>query len=234
MPREFEIRREIELPATPEEVWAAVATPEGNEGWLFPGLVDPDEAAVYEPPHRFLIRMEGEDGSVVNSIEDVIEARGGTTVLRYVHSGIMTEDWDNQYDAADKHTDFYLHTLGQYLEHFKGREATYVGGGPDGILAPESSSKPGSLARLEAALGLGSDVSVGDQVRLEIDGLEPQDGVVDYATPQFLGIRTADAMYRVFGREAWGLPTGVSAHLFAGDADRTAKAWSAYLNGVFA
>jgi hypothetical protein len=235
MSREFEIRREIDLPATPEEVWEAIATPEGNEAWLFPGLLDPEQAQVYEPPHRFLIRMEGEDGWF-NSIEDIIEARGGSTVLRYVHSGIFTEDWDNQYDAADKHTDFYLHTLGEYLRHFKGRTATYVGGGPDGILAPESSSQPDSLDRLKRALGLDPDTSAGETVRLDVDGLEPQDAVVDYATPHFLGIRTGDALYRFFGRGTWGMPTGMSAHLFAENADgqRTADAWSAWMSGVFA
>ena len=36
MAREFEIRREVELPATPEQVWAAVATAAGTTSWLFP------------------------------------------------------------------------------------------------------------------------------------------------------------------------------------------------------
>ena len=233
MAREFEIRREAELEATPEEVWEAMTTEAGMASWLFPNLVDPADVQVDEPPRRFVVRTEGEDGWF-NQIEDVIEARdGSTTVLRYVHSGIFTEDWENQYDAAGKHTDFYLHTLGEYLRHFKGRTATYVGGGPDGILAPESSSQPGSLDAVRRALGV---QAVGDKVRLDIEGLEPQEGVVDYANEHFLGIRTADAMYRVFGREAWGMPTAVSAHLFADDADeqRTAQAWSAWLGKVFA
>jgi hypothetical protein len=235
MSREFEIRREVELPATPEEVWEAATTSEGNAAWLFPNLVDPADVRVSEPPHRFLVRTEGENGWF-NAIEDVIEARdGSTTVLRYVHSGILTDDWDNQYDAADKHTDFYLHTLGQYLRHFKGRPATYVGGGPDGIVAPESSSAAGSLERLKRALGV-DGAAVGDTVTLDVEGLGPQEGVLDYANQHFLGIRTGDALYRVFGREAWGYGTAVSAHLFADDADeqRTTEAWSAYLAKVFA
>ena len=234
MAREFEIRREVELPATPEEVWEAVTTAEGQTAWLFPGL--PGDVKVSEPPHRFTVRMEGEDGWF-NSIEDVIEARdGSTTVLRYVHSGIFTDDWDNQYDAADQHTDFYLHTLGEYLRHFKGRRATYVGGGPDGLRAPDVSSRPGSLDVVKRALGLGDGASVGDAVRLDVDGLEPQDGVVDYVHPHFLGIRTGDAMYRFFGRDRWGEPTGMSAHLFADDADdqRTAQAWNTWLGRAFA
>jgi hypothetical protein len=236
MAREFEIRREVELPATPEEVWEAVATSEGNAAWLFPNLVDPADVKVSDPPHRFTVRMEGE-GGWFNSIEDVIEARdGSTTVLRYVHSGIFADDWDSQYDAADRHTDFYLHTLGEYLRHFKGRTATYVGGGPDGIEAPQASTKPGSLEVVKRALGLDDSTSVGDSLRLDVEGLEPQDGVVDYVHEQFLGIRTDDALYRFFGRDRWGGPTGVSAHLFADDADeqRQTQAWNAWLGKAFA
>ena len=237
MAREFEIRREVELPATPEEVWEAVATGAGNEAWLFPNPIDPGQAQVYEPPHRFLIRVEGEDGWF-NSIEDVIEARsGGTAVLRYVHSGIFTEDWDDQYDAAGEHTDFYLHTLGQYLEHFKGRRATYIGGeGSSGLEGPEASSKPGSFDALKRALGLDGDASVGDKVRIDLEGIAPQEAVVDYSTPYFLGLRVDEGLIRVFGREKWGMPTGMSGHLFADgvDKNRTEQAWQGWLNGVFA
>ena len=82
----------------------------------------------FEPPHHLAVRAAAPDGTVMNALEYIIEARdGGTAVLRYVHSGIFTDDWDNQYDAAGQHTDFYLHTLGQYLQFFDGRPVTYVG-----------------------------------------------------------------------------------------------------------
>jgi hypothetical protein len=60
--------------------------------------------------------------------------------------------------------------------------------------------------------------------------------VVDYANEYFLGLRTQDALYRFFGREAWDMPTGMTAHLFAADADeqRTAKAWSAWMEKQYA
>ena len=32
------------------------------------------------------------------------------------HSGILADEWEDQYDAIGAHTDFYLHTLGQYLD----------------------------------------------------------------------------------------------------------------------
>jgi uncharacterized protein YndB with AHSA1/START domain len=246
MAREFEIRRDVELPATPEEVWDAVATNAGVAAWLFPSGGDPEprvggKAAdgstvqAWDPPNHFAVRYEGEDG-FFNAVEFVIEGRGGTTVLRYAHSGIITDDWDNQYDAANQHTDFYLHTLGQYLAHFSGRTATYVGEVPGGINGPEASAQPGAFDTLRAALGVGGGVAEGDAVRLEPDGVEAIDGVVDYVRPNFLGIRTADALYRFFGRNAFGMPVGMQIHAFADgvDKDATQAQWQAWLNGVYA
>jgi hypothetical protein len=130
MGKEFEIRREVELPATPEEVWEAVATGPGTASWLFPEEPGPNDLVESDRPHRYAVRTEGE-GGYFNAVEFVIEAReGGTAVLRYVHSGVFEEEgWDDQFDAVDGHTEFYLHTLGQYLEHCAPRTATYVGGG---------------------------------------------------------------------------------------------------------
>jgi uncharacterized protein YndB with AHSA1/START domain len=247
MSREFEIRREVELPATPDEVWDAVATGAGTAAWLFPSGGDPEPrvggkapdgstVTAWDPPNHFAVRYEGEDG-FFNALEFVIEGRqGGTTVLRYAHSGIITDDWDNQYDAANQHTDFYLHTLGQYLEHFKGRAATYVGEVPGGINAPASSAQPGAFETLRAALGLGGGVAVGDAVRIEPQGAEALDGVVDYVHPNFLGIRTADSLYRFYGRNAFGMPVGMQIHAFADGVDKDAMqaAWQEWLNGVYA
>jgi hypothetical protein len=245
MAREFEIRREVELEATPEEVWEALTTADGTAAWLFPYDNEPGEDGMtasgskitaWDPPRHFAARTEGEDGWF-NALESVIEARAGaTTVLRYVHSGIFVEDWDNQYDSADQHTDFYLQTLGEYLRHFAGRTATYIGGGPSGIEGPEASKAPDGLDAVRRALGLGDRAAVGDGVRLAPEGLEPADGVVSYAHPRFLGIRTGDALVCFFGRNAWGMPVGMSAHLFTDGVDvaATERAWKGWLDGVFA
>jgi uncharacterized protein YndB with AHSA1/START domain len=245
MAGEFEIRREVELPATPEEVWEAVATGPGNAAWLFPNELELREdgtpakgsgVTVWDPPRKFAVRVEGEDGWF-NAIEFVLEGRdGGSTVLRYMHSGIFVDDWDNQYDAAGQHTDFYLHTLGQYLEHFNGRTATYVGDVPGGIQAPAASARPDGFSVLRRALGLADGVAEGDSVRLEPQGVDALDGVVDYARPNFLGIRTADGLYRFFGRNAFGQPVGVALHLFTDgvDPEQAKQPWQAWLNTVFA
>ena len=111
---EFDCSRDVIVPATPERVWEAVATTEGNAAWLFPNEIDADGAGAkaWDPPHRFAIRQE--QGDWFNALEFVIEDRGdGTSALRYVHCGVFApEDFDAQNDAIQQHTDFYLHTLG--------------------------------------------------------------------------------------------------------------------------
>jgi uncharacterized protein YndB with AHSA1/START domain len=243
MSREFEIRREVELHATPEQVWEAVATGAGNAAWMFPNEVPSGEGAkgadgttvtAWDPPHRFAVRTEGPDW--FNALEFVIEGRDGApTTLRYAHSGIIVDDWDNQYDAAAQHTDFYLHTLGEYLEHFGGRPVTYVGEAPGGIDAPAASATPDGFQALQRALGLADDAREGDTVRLQPRSLEPIEGVLDYRRPNFVGIRTDDALYRFFGRNAFGMPVGLSIHAFGDgvDAQVTRQAWERWLQGVY-
>jgi hypothetical protein len=229
MGKEFEIRREVELPATPEEVWEAVATGPGTASWLFPEEPGPNDLVESDRPHRYAVRTEGE-GGYFNAIEFVIEAReGGTAVLRYVHSGVFEDEgWDDQFDAVDGHTEFYLHTLGQYLEHFAPKTASYIGGGPGGLQGPEASMTPDAFEKLKRELGASSE---GDRVSLPNGG---GDGVVDYATDKFLGVRTGDALYRFFGRNAFGGPVGMSIHHFGDvDVDAASRDWSEWLNGVY-
>ena len=232
MAKEFEIVREVELPGTPEAVYRAVSTNEGNASWLFPSEGgEPDVSS--NPPHELTVREEGPDGWF-NQLEFRIEARGDGAWLRYVHSGVFDdENWDAQYDAVNAHTDFYLHTLGQYLEHFSPRTATYVGGGPGGLMGPEASMRPDAFDRLQVALGVPNGASPGESVRLAQDEV---DGVIDYRTDKFLGIRTDDALYRFFGRNAFGGPVGMSIHHFADgvDAEDVGAAWTDWLAKVYA
>jgi hypothetical protein len=235
MPREFECSREVILPATPDEVWEAVATTAGNAAWLFPNEIDPDGATAWDPPNHFAIRQE--QGDWFNALEFTIEGRdGGTSRLRYMHSGIFVEDWDNQYDAVHQHTDFYLHTLSEYLEHFKGRTATYIGDVPQGIQGPPSSAAPDGFKRLQRALGFPSQLNEGDSVRLAPQALQPIDGVVDYLRPAFIGVRTPDALYCFFGRNAFGGPVGMAIHSFARgiDAEKSKQDWQQWLNTALA
>jgi uncharacterized protein YndB with AHSA1/START domain len=228
MSRAFEIAREVDLPAGPDDVWSAITA--DTAAWQFPGMEIPAGAAppeggpvtTWDPPHRLVIRMESPDGTF-NALDYAIEARdGGTAHLRYVHSGILADGWEDQYDAIGGHTDFYLHTLGEYLAHFNGRPVTYVGQPSAGIEGPATAGGPDAMDTLRAALGLSADASPGDAVRASLGDAGTLDGVVDFATPEFLGVRTEDGLYRFFGRNHYGSVVGMSAHLFGDGVDAAA------------
>jgi hypothetical protein len=232
---EFDCSRDVVLPAPPDRVWEAVATTEGNAAWLFPTEIDPDgaDSRAWDPPKRFAVRQE--QGDWFNDLQFEIADRGdGTSALRYAHCGVFPpEQFETQNEAIQQHTDFYLHTLGEYLEHFDGRAATYIGDVPAGIQGPPSSATPDGFDRLKRALGLGEDVQQGDSVKLAPDGLEQIEGVVDYLSANFMGIRTADALYCFFGRNAFGGPVEVTIHSFNGrDAEETKDRWQRYLAGA--
>lgn len=235
---EFDCSREIVLPARPERVWEAVATTDGNAAWLFPNDVDPagEGAKAWEPPTHFAIRQE--QGDWFNELGFVIDDRGdGTSGLQYTHCGVFPpEQFETQNEAIQQHTDFYLHTLGEYLQHFDGRRATYIGDVPGGIAAPASSATPDGLARLKRALGLDEHAAEGDAVNLTPEGIDPIVGVIDYLRENFMGIRTADALYCFFGRGAFGGPVAVTIHSFAdgADAEQIAESWRQYLERAFA
>ncbi|GAA5019729.1 SRPBCC family protein [Streptomyces siamensis] len=240
MSKEFEIAREYEVDATPEQVWDALTT--GTGGWLWPMEFDGERRVGpfgstltnWDPPHRLTSRSEdvGFPTQSLNQLDNTIEPRdeGRRAWVRYVHSGIFTDDWDNQYDGASKHTDFYLHTLRQYLTHFAPRPVAFTT-----LNGPAASQAPDAFTAVGRALGLSDDTAEGAKVTARGPGGGTLDAVVDYRNPYFIGLRTDDALIRFFGRNHWGAPVGISVHDFAADADagRDEAAWQGWLNGVF-
>ena len=225
---EFECRREVELGAPIDAVWAAVATSAGNEGWLFPSpLPEGSPGVVSEPPTRFAVRVE--QGAWFNDLSYELESLDDLrTHLRYEHRGIFPADFDVQNVALQEHTDFYLHTLGEYLTHYGGRAARYVGDVPRGLEAPAATAAPDGFERLIDALAIGRDAGVGDRVALEAP--EPVSCVVDYRTANFLGLRSTDALYCFFGRNAFGSPVAMSIHSFDGsDGSQMRARWERWL-----
>jgi hypothetical protein len=77
---------------------------------------------------------------------------------------------------------------------------------------------------------------VGAPVRASLGDAGALDGVVDYSTPEFLGVRADDGLYRFFGRNHFGSVVGLSAHLFVDGVDAAEKeaALKAWLDEVYA
>lgn len=238
MSKKFEIHREVVVPGTPEQIWAAISAE--TAGWMFPSPLEipadgsrPDSPVIarWKPPTELGIHMEGPDGWF-NNLEYVVEARDDSTaVVRYVHAGIFADDWDNQYDGASRHTDFYLHSLGQYVRYFAGQSATYVC--TDG---PQSSGTADAMTTLRGALGIGSGGAVGDTVTFDVPGIGTINAETDYLNDWFVGLRTEDALLRFYGRNTFGGNVDAAHHLFSADADvdALAAAWKGWLDGVYA
>lgn len=235
MAEEFRIEKEIELAATPEQVWDAITTAAGNETWLWtmPGDLGPEVpiVATWEQPEHLVVRIPAAEDGSAQAFEYTIEGRDGTTVLRFVHSGVLGDSWEGEApELAGLGWDMYLDTLAQYFLHFAGRSATYVCAD-----APKSSTSTGAWPALLGALGLNGAPAVGDRLKLAPPGAGPVEGVVDYVRPTFLGLRTSDALYRFHGRMSIGLPIAVAAYVYGRPVDREAltQAWTAWLAGVF-
>ena len=246
MAHEFELRKEITLEATPEEVWEAIATGPGIDGWFMGrNQVEPREGGrtamtiggqtseatvtAWEPPRRFADRTgtPGEPGFM--AFEWLVEGRGdGTCVLRLVQSGVLGDDWETEYDALAKGWDMYLHQLGQYLRWFRGRPVT-----PVTLVAAGPEDTARFWPELRRGLGLAGAPAEGDRVRLTPDGLAPVEGVVDYVSPEILGVRSDDGLYRFIC--GLGGMVAVGHHLYPGElgTEEAEAAWQGWLDRLF-
>jgi uncharacterized protein YndB with AHSA1/START domain len=236
MSNDFEIRKDVVLEATPEQVWRAIATPEGQAAWSPDPYASHDGLVVdSDPPARLALRTPEAPDGAFHAFEYLVEARdGSTTVLRFVHRGFLGDDWDAEFNYEELTSygwDLYLHTLAQYLRFFADRPATYVE-----AQAPPAAATEQAWSVLERGLGLTGPVGLGERVRLTPEGLPAIEGVVDYVQPgeDFLAVRAGDGLYRFHSLARMGMPIAVGHYIYAEvDRDRTEKAWQAWLHRQF-
>lgn len=244
MTHPFEIEQETILPASPEQVWEAIATGPGIDSWFMGrneleprvgGTAAMDtggnrqEARItaYEPGKRLASRTDTAADGRFMAFEYLIEGReGGSTVLRVVHSGMLGDDWQDEYDALRRGWPFHLHTLREYLTHFPGRT-----GAPVFALAPTGERPaPQVRAALVGALSLPGPVTVGARAHAEPAGLPPLDGVVTWADEERFEVRTADGLHTFHHGPGIAL---MFHHLFGRDTDGAEAAWQQWLTGLF-
>jgi uncharacterized protein YndB with AHSA1/START domain len=217
MAHEFEVREEITLAATPDEVWQAIATGPGVDSWFFgrteiepreggrsrmtmvdeAGNVEVQEATVaaWEPGRRFSYRSDTSPDGGAMAFEYLVDGRpGGSTVLRFTHSGLLGDDWQREYDALRVSDRFYLEKLAVYLAHFPGRtvvDSLYLPG-------PRLSDSPLVWERFARVCGVNAEPAVGDGALLNPHphAFPALPGVVEIAMhPRYLGIRTSDGIF---------------------------------------
>jgi uncharacterized protein YndB with AHSA1/START domain len=191
------VQVEFEVPATPEEVWQALATGPGISSWFVPTEIEERGGKPVAVKYNFgpgveirsvvtaadrprLFAQEGDGlspGSPPIATEWSIEARGGgTCIVRIVHSLFAsTDEWDNQLEGAKSGWSGFLRTLRIYLTHFRGQRSAIMQ-----VTTPIASTEAEAWETLTAALGV-KGVRVGQHWTTPA-GVSPLSGVLEDIT----------------------------------------------------
>ena len=255
-------RREIEIQATPEQVWQAIATGPGNAAWLFPADIEereggamvihrapyggdaPATVTAYDRPRRFAYE-EPQGGMGDASLppwatEFLIEARaGGTTVLRVI-TGFYEggEGWEEMVQGAGEGWNIALHMLRGYVTNFAGQPRAGLGASGDTGQPLDVRAKLSS--ELLGALNL-TGLTAGDKFRGP-DDAPPLAGVVEHADQHFYVVRTEDpapGLFEIstFSMDGQTVTLNVVGNLYGSGRDDIAKRdeprWSAWLKERF-
>ena len=145
VPRIIDVQ--VDVPATPEEVWEAIATGAGVSAWLQHTEIEereggrfafdmgegytPNETgtvSAWNPPYQFATRdvqwrPEGESAPALLATEWTVTARaGGGCTVRMVMSGFGRSDaWDDELDAMKQGMSAALERLRTHLVEAAGQ-----------------------------------------------------------------------------------------------------------------
>jgi uncharacterized protein YndB with AHSA1/START domain len=245
----------VEVPGTPEQVWAAIATADGISSWFLPTDVEerdggaivvhmgetdsPGTITGWDPPHRLeyaepqWATLTGQDADSVTPLvtEFLVEAQsGGTCVVRVVSSAFGTgADWEQEFMTdMEKNWLPFFENLRLYLTHFPGQRASSL------EVATDVPGAPGPvLSAMREALGAGA---VGKPV--DTGGVT---GHVERIGENQLLVRLTEPVPGLLGFVAFDKGDGstmaaIQGWLFSDDApafvERERPAWKAWLEGL--
>ena len=246
--RERTIDLSVEVPGTPEEVWAAIATGPGISSWFATCDVEgrvggtittdygehgKDTAHVtdWDPPRRLRGEAPFADGTLAH--EWLVEAReGDTCVVRVVASGFGTgDDWDAAYDGLSNGWRIFLENLRLHLVHFGGRQARML---------HEVAPLPGATAdaawrSLCDALGVPAELRAGERFEVTADGVPALAATVESVLPNAYMLRVEAPLpgtgFVSAERYAENVMLHVALYLYGDDeiANRAAATWATWL-----
>jgi uncharacterized protein YndB with AHSA1/START domain len=245
----------VEVPGTPEQVWAAIATADGISSWFLPTDVEEREGGAivvhmgetdspgiitgWDPPHRLeyaepeWAALTGQDVDSVTPLvsEFLVEAQsGGTCVVRVVSSAFGTgADWEQEFMTdMEKNWVPFFENLRFYLAHFPGQRATTL------EVAVDLAGPAGPvLEAMREALGAGA---VGKPV--DTRGVT---GHVERVADNQMLLRLSEPVPGLLGFMAFDKGDGttmasIQGWLFSDDApgyvEREQPGWKAWLEGL--
>ena len=208
MSQPFEITLDLEVDATPEQVWEAIATGPGlgswflgdsemepRQGgtwkWTFAGYTDESTLSTWDPPNRLVTTGNEGPYGAKHSFDYTVESRGRGSAIRYVHSGVLAgDDWEAEYEAMSEGDPMYLNKLVQYLNHFAGRYGAKVDAGPN---VPDRERAMAAFRRASVSTTTSRWAT---RSSLAPQGVDLIEGEIDHVSPHFIGVLTEDAIYR--------------------------------------
>ena len=248
----------VDLPGSPEQVWAAIATGNGNSSWFLPTDIDEREGGTitvhmgdtsssgtisgWDPPRRLeyaepdWAALSGHGDAEVTPLvtEFLVEAQsGGTCRLTVVSSAFGTgADWEGEFFASMEEVWLpYFQNLALYLSHFPGQTVT--------PLVVEQ-AVPGSIESVWSALKdatgaakVGEDIAVqGLTGRVERLTDPPDPGLIALLDGPLPGM----LVLHVWDKGNDEVSANVQGYLFAEDApayvEREEPAWRRWLDGL--
>jgi uncharacterized protein YndB with AHSA1/START domain len=206
---------EVEIAASPEEVWAAITTASGSEAWSFRTEVEPREGGAvrvhrapfgldatatvtaWEPPRRFAY------ADPAFATEFLVTARDrGSCVVRVVSSlRAEGEGWNDIAEDAGAGWQMTLLVLRTYVTHFAGLPGSRLDFMMPVNAPPAARAEVGSLVAQE--LGL-SGLAAGASFRTPASAPDVS-GTIEHLGPYFTLLRAAQPCPGLFAISAFAM-----------------------------